>query len=147
MWANIYTLRDRHQPCFNIISHLDNDIASQLVDYSLLHKLNVSILLCDNSLANKYINLFVSRNYTVSWVLSMNLWAHQLHSSQYHGGISFLGNAICCCFFCFFLSQERRCPWRPPIRSCWSSTPRVASRPEDFTLSTKVTPSSLSSPG
>lgn len=38
-----------------------------------------------------------------------------------------------------FLSQGRRCPWQHPIRSCWSSTPRVASRLGAFTLSTKVT--------
>lgn len=38
-----------------------------------------------------------------------------------------------------FLSQERRCLWQLPIRSCWSSTLRVASQLEAFTLSSKVT--------
>lgn len=141
IWANIYTLCSWHHPCFSIVSHLEDVTASQLFNGSLLHKLNVSVFLRDNSLANKCINLFVSFNYAVSWaVLNNSFCTPTPHSSLRNGWILSVGNA-------FLWSQERRCPWRPPIRSCWSSTPRVASRPGDFTLSTKVTPTPLSSPG
>lgn len=41
------------------------------------------------------------------------------------------------CFVLFF-SQERRCHWQLPIRSCSGSMLKVANQLEAFTLSTKV---------
>lgn len=88
------------QPCLNIISQLNNDIASWFVDSSLLQKFNIYIFLCDNSLANKHINLFVSFHYTVSCSLWCSQWSFCILTTFVTLiSSSFLGN----CFLHFFL--------------------------------------------
>lgn len=97
-------MSDGRQPCFNIIILTMTEPVGLLVPRYCISL--IFHFLCDNSLANKHINLFVSFNNTVSWMLSMIL-LHTIYIRHSHFFIIFWVTLF---FFLFFFFSGETLP-------------------------------------